>query len=132
MPIYEYQCNNCNHKIEVLQKISDDPLAQCPSCHQQKLKKLVSAASFRLKGSGWYETDFKTGGKKQLAESDSAADSNAKFSTDSDKPKPDANVAKSEPVKSDVNEKKTAKESKKDINKRENTTGKSGSKAVDV
>ncbi|MEE3172540.1 MAG: zinc ribbon domain-containing protein [Pseudomonadota bacterium] len=128
MPIYEYQCNNCNHKIEVLQKISDDPLAQCPSCHQQKLKKLVSAASFRLKGSGWYETDFKTGGKKQLAESDSAADSNA----DSDKSKSDTSVAKSEPVKSDTTEKKTAKESKKDINKRENTTGKSGSKAVDV
>lgn len=128
MPIYEYQCNNCNHKIEVLQKISDDPLAQCPSCRQQKLKKLVSAASFRLKGSGWYETDFKTGGKKQLAESDSAADSN----TDSDKSKSDTSVAKSEPVKSDTTEKKTAKESKKDINKRENTTGKSGSKAVDV
>ena len=128
MPIYEYQCNNCNHKIEVLQKISDDPLAQCPSCHQQKLKKLVSAASFRLKGSGWYETDFKTGGKKQLAESDSVADSN----TDSDKSKSDTSVAKSEPVKSDTTEKKTAKESKKDINKRENTTGKSGSKAVDV
>ena len=128
MPIYEYQCNNCNHKIEVLQKISDDPLAQCPSCRQKKLKKLVSAASFRLKGSGWYETDFKTGGKKQLAESDSAADSN----TDSDKSKSDTSVAKSEPVKSDTTEKKTAKESKKDINKRENTTGKSGSKAVDV
>ena len=128
MPIYEYQCNNCNHKIEVLQKISDDPLVQCPSCRQQKLKKLVSAASFRLKGSGWYETDFKTGGKKQLAESDSAADSN----TDSDKSKSDTSVAKSEPVKSDTTEKKTAKESKKDINKRENTTGKSGSKAVDV
>ena len=128
MPIYEYQCNNCNHKIEVLQKISDDPLAQCPSCHQQKLKKLVSAASFRLKGSGWYETDFKTGGKKQLAESDSAADSNS----DSDKSKSDTSVAKSEPVKSDTTEKKTAKESKKDINKRENSTGKSGSKTVDV
>ena len=128
MPIYEYQCNNCNHKIEVLQKISDDPLAECPSCRQQKLKKLVSAASFRLKGSGWYETDFKTGGKKQLAESDSAADSN----TDSDKSKSDTSVAKSEPVKSDTTEKKTAKESKKDINKSKNTTGKSGSKAVDV
>ena len=128
MPIYEYQCNNCNHKIEVLQKISDDPLAECPSCRQQKLKKLVSAASFRLKGSGWYETDFKTGGKKQLAESDSAADSNS----DSDKSKSDTSVAKSEPVKSDTTEKKTAKESKKDINKRENKTGKSGSKAVDI
>ncbi len=67
-----------------------------------------------------------------MAESDSAADSNANSSTDTDKPKPDTAVAKSEPVKSDTTEKKKAKESKKDINKRENTTGKSGSKAVDV
>lgn len=67
-----------------------------------------------------------------MSESDSVADSNANSSTDSDKPKPDTRVAKSEPVKSDSTQKKTPKESKKDINKRENTTGKSGSKTVDV
>ena len=77
MPIYEYQCTNCEHKMEALQKFSDDPLSNCPSCEQDKLKKLISAASFRLKGSGWYETDFKTGNKKQLAESDSADSSKA-------------------------------------------------------
>ena len=67
MPIYEYQCESCEHKMEALQKISDDPLKDCPSCNQPSLKKLISAAGFRLKGGGWYETDFKTGNKKNLA-----------------------------------------------------------------
>lgn len=71
MPIYEYQCSLCEHKMEALQKMSDDPLKECPVCARPGLKKLVSAASFRLKGKGWYETDFKTSNKKQLAESDS-------------------------------------------------------------
>lgn len=73
MPIYEYQCTKCAHKTEALQKISDAPLVDCPECGKASLTKLVSAASFRLKGGGWYETDFKTGNKKQLAESESAA-----------------------------------------------------------
>jgi putative FmdB family regulatory protein len=73
MPIYEYQCTKCEEKTEALQKISDEPLVKCPSCGKRGLKKLVSAASFRLKGGGWYETDFKTGNKKQLAESESAS-----------------------------------------------------------
>lgn len=59
--------------MEALQKMSDAPLKDCPACEKSELTKLVSAASFRLKGGGWYETDFKTDGKKQLAESDSAA-----------------------------------------------------------
>lgn len=67
MPIYEYQCESCEHKMEALQKISDDPLKDCPSCNKPALKKIISAAGFRLKGSGWYETDFKTGSKKNLA-----------------------------------------------------------------
>lgn len=65
MPIYEYQCQSCDHHLEALQKISDAPLRECPVCHQQELKKLVSAAGFRLKGGGWYETDFKKSGDKQ-------------------------------------------------------------------
>lgn len=69
MPIYEYQCQYCDHKFDKLQKISADPLVDCPDCGQPKLVKLISAAGFRLKGSGWYETDFKTGKKKNLAES---------------------------------------------------------------
>ena len=73
MPIYEYQCQQCGYKLQALQKISDEPLKECPECNEAALKKLISAASFRLKGGGWYETDFKTGKKKQLAESESAA-----------------------------------------------------------
>ena len=71
MPIYEYRCASCTHTMEALQRMSDDPLKVCPSCGKETLSKMVSAASFRLKGGGWYETDFKTGKKKQLADSGS-------------------------------------------------------------
>ena len=67
MPIYEYQCQSCEHQLEVLRKISDEPLVTCPECGKDSLRKKVSAAAFRLKGGGWYETDFKTGDKKNLA-----------------------------------------------------------------
>jgi putative FmdB family regulatory protein len=60
MPFYEYECTNCKFYVEALQKISDAPLIQCPSCKKKTLKKLVSAPNFRLKGGGWYETDFKS------------------------------------------------------------------------
>ncbi|MEM6581917.1 MAG: zinc ribbon domain-containing protein [Pseudomonadota bacterium] len=75
MPIYEYQCQNCGKELEALQKISEQPLVDCPACGEPALKKKVSAAAFRLKGGGWYETDFKTGNKKNLAggEKDGAA-----------------------------------------------------------
>ena len=63
MPIYEYRCSNCGHELEALQKLADAPLAVCPSCHANSLVKLVSASAFQLKGSGWYATDFKGGGK---------------------------------------------------------------------
>ncbi|MCB1688608.1 MAG: zinc ribbon domain-containing protein [Halioglobus sp.] len=66
MPIYEYQCQACQEELEVLQKMADAPLTECPQCGKPALKKKVSAAAFRLKGSGWYETDFKTGNKKNL------------------------------------------------------------------
>ena len=59
MPIYEYQCGQCNHKLEAIQKFSDTPLTDCPECGESRLRKLMSAGSFRLKGSGWYVTDFK-------------------------------------------------------------------------
>lgn len=75
MPIYEYQCQSCGHNLEALQKISDEPLTRCPQCQKDALKKLVSAAGFRLKGSGWYETDFKSGSKKNLSENESSKSS---------------------------------------------------------
>jgi putative FmdB family regulatory protein len=70
MPIYEYKCESCSAVLEKLQKISDEPLRDCPECGKSTLVKLVSAPSFRLKGSGWYETDFKTGKKKNGAGTD--------------------------------------------------------------
>lgn len=70
MPIYEYQCEQCAEVTEAIQKFSDAPLSDCPACGQSALKKLLSAPSFRLKGGGWYETDFKGGGRKNLASSD--------------------------------------------------------------
>jgi len=75
MPFYEYRCGSCGHEFEAMQKMSDAPLTDCPVCEKTELTKLVSAAGFRLKGGGWYETDFKGGSKK-------------KKSTDSDDSKP--------------------------------------------
>lgn len=69
MPIYEYRCENCGHELEKLQKMSDPALTECPECKQEALKKVISAAGFRLKGSGWYETDFKSGNKKNVHDS---------------------------------------------------------------
>ena len=64
MPIYAYRCQDCGHEVEVLQKISDAPLTDCPACQHPSLVKKVTAAGFQLKGSGWYATDFKGGAKK--------------------------------------------------------------------
>ncbi len=68
MPIYEYRCEDCGHELEALQKMSDEPLTECPECGKPALKKQVSAPGFRLSGSGWYETDFKSGNKRNLAD----------------------------------------------------------------
>ena len=66
MPIYEYRCAQCGHELEVLQKISDPPREICPACNAPALQKLISPVGFRLKGSGWYETDFKQKNRKNL------------------------------------------------------------------
>lgn len=68
MPIYEYRCEACGHELERLQRMSDAPLTDCPDCGRARLRRLVSAAGFRLKGGGWYETDFKQANKRNLAE----------------------------------------------------------------
>ena len=91
MPIYEYVCSACGHTLEKLQKVSDPPLVACPQCNEMALQKLVSAAGFRLKGGGWYETDFKTSNKKNVT----GGESTGTASTGSDAKKPAAGEKKS-------------------------------------
>ena len=88
MPIYEYQCGSCGHQLEVMQKISAEPLSKCPKCNTNSLEKLISLAGFQLKGTGWYATDFKNKGKPEKKDKsegkessemkDSTADTKAK------------------------------------------------------
>jgi putative FmdB family regulatory protein len=73
MPIYEYKCDACGHVLDALQKVDEQPLKFCPSCSEETLRKLISAPSFRLKGTGWYETDFKKDNKRNLADGGTAA-----------------------------------------------------------
>ena len=83
MPIYEYRCENCGHELEAVQKISESPLLKCPECGADALKKRISAAGFRLKGGGWYETDFKSGKKKNVSGSESSSGSTSSTSSTS-------------------------------------------------
>ena len=73
MPIYEYRCTACKHQLEAIQKFSDAPLVVCPKCGHETLTKLVSAAGFQLKGSGWYQTDFRGSGAKPAAKTEGEA-----------------------------------------------------------
>jgi putative FmdB family regulatory protein len=70
VPIYEYACRKCNHALDALQKLGDAPLVECPECGAQELRRLISAPRFRLKGQGWYETDFKKDKQRNLQSSD--------------------------------------------------------------
>ena len=99
MPIYEYRCKSCGHELEKLQKMSDDPLTDCPQCDKPELNKLISAAGFRLSGSGWYETDFKSGNKKNLSEGKSEGKGEGKGEGKSEGKK-DAGASKTTPAAS--------------------------------
>ena len=83
MPIYEYQCHACGHELEALQKMSDDALLYCPECNGETLKKKMSAAAFQLKGTGWYETDFKNSGAPPKANNNKEAGADKKQSNTS-------------------------------------------------
>ena len=106
MPIYEYACKSCDHSLDALQKISDAPLVDCPACGEPALRKLLSAPRFRLKGEGWYETDFKKDNQKNILKSDSEpakkegkkdeSKSDTKADTKADKKKPATTKADSE------------------------------------
>lgn len=87
MPIYEYQCSACSQRLETIQRHSDPPLQECPECGRTKLKKLVSAAGFRLSGKGYYETDFKSSNQRNLAQKDSAEEKKSPKSDGSGKEK---------------------------------------------
>ncbi len=94
MPIYEYVCKKCDHKLDALQKMSDDPLLECPECGEPALKRLLSAPRFRLKGKGWYETDFKKDNQRNVH-------------------KPDTEPAKSDKAESKTSKSETKKTEKK-------------------
>ena len=83
MPIYEYKCSECGHFMDALQGVNDSPLKVCPECSEKSLKRLISAPNFRLSGEGWYETDFKTGAKKNVAGDSSGAVTSESSSSDS-------------------------------------------------
>src|SRR4029453_17543300 len=102
MPIYEYQCQQCGHHHEALQKISDPQLRQCPECGRKALKRLVSAVRFRLAGSGWYETDFKSDkeSKRNLHEKGDREEAKTAASSDGTAAEPRKPDAKAEPPKS--------------------------------
>jgi len=100
MPFYEYECTNCKFYVEALQKISEPPLRKCPSCKKQTMKRLVSAPVFRLKGGGWYETDFKSEqeGKRNLAGGEEAVEAKPDDKA-ADKPAEDKAAKPAEPAK---------------------------------
>lgn len=87
MPIYDYKCSNCGQEHEIIQKFSDKPKTLCSKCGEESLTKLISAPSFRLKGGGWYETDFKTGKKKNLVSNDKESTNKSSQNSGSDSKK---------------------------------------------
>jgi putative FmdB family regulatory protein len=117
MPFYEYQCDACGAHHEVLQKISDEPLKKCPDCGKSKLKRLISAPVFRLKGSGWYETDFKSeqerkrnlaGREEESASSDAKSESKTEAKS-TPEPKSETKPAASKPAAKKSPARKAAK-----------------------
>ena len=90
MPIYAYVCDSCEHEFETIQKISEDPLQTCPECERDALRKKISAGAFRLKGSGWYETDFKSGDKRNVFTDDKKSSEASSESKKPDKSKTDS------------------------------------------
>src|SRR5207342_276920 len=92
MPIYAFECTSCGHHFERLQRLSDADPSQCPECESSKVRRQLTAPSFRLAGGGWYETDFKKDGKRNLADKGDAPKSEA----------PKSDVAKSEGAKTEV------------------------------
>ena len=89
MPIYEYRCDACGHQEEFLQRVSEPPLTECPVCHKPTFQKLLSAAGFQLKGSGWYATDFKNKTTTKPAEKKAEESSDGKSASPKTDTKPE-------------------------------------------
>lgn len=106
MPIYEYQCSACHHHFDALQKMSDAPLTQCPSCQKPALQKMMSATSFQLKGTGWYATDFKN---KPRSETPTETKPETKVSNDTSIPAAATSEATTAPTTQPATETKTDK-----------------------
>ena len=107
MPIYEYQCNNCDHTFDLLQKMSDPPSSICPECEKDALVKLISAPNFQLKGTGWYATDFKTKAKTPDKTSDNASgNASGNASDKSSEKKTQTKTESSKPAAKEKSEKK--------------------------
>lgn len=109
MPIYEYACQKCQHKLDALQKISDDPLLECPECGEPALRRLISAPRFRLKGQGWYETDFKKDNQRNLVKSDNDAVKADAKSDKKDSATPEKKSKAESPAKAESAPKATSK-----------------------
>jgi putative FmdB family regulatory protein len=112
MPIYGYACKSCEHTFDALQKMSDARLVDCPECGEPSLRKLLSAPKFRLKGQGWYETDFKTGDKRNIA-----GDSEKTSTADTKK----TDTKKTDTKKTDTKKSEKKTESKKSPDKKANS-----------
>src|SRR6202051_1430070 len=111
MPFYEYQCKSCGHTLEAMQKVNDSPLKKCPDCGKSQLTRLMSAPVFRLKGGGWYETDFKgdQDNKKNLADRPEAGAKDDK--------KPEADAKSTDATAKEATGKDAAKDAAKDAGK---------------
>lgn len=115
MPIYEYQCDACGQRQEIMRKLADKPLKKCPLCGERKLRKLVSAAAFRLKGGGWYETDFKDEKKqKNVIKKEEAAAEKAEAKSDAKTEKTEKKVETKESAPKPETKSKEKKKTKKD------------------
>jgi putative FmdB family regulatory protein len=129
MPFYEYQCKNCGHELEAMQKVSDSPLKKCPHCGKSQLQRLMSAPVFRLKGAGWYETDFKDDKDKKRNLAD-APESDASKETET-KPK-DAKADATVETKKDASPDGGGTKEKAAEKSSEKSSGKSEGKKIDL
>jgi putative FmdB family regulatory protein len=135
MPFYEYQCKSCGHELEAMQKVSDTPLKKCPHCGKSQLQRLMSAPVFRLKGGGWYETDFKgdKDNQRNLADrpEESTKDSkdteskpkDAKATDEKPKDGKDAKVADTKTTEASSAKESTAKEKSADKSAEKSSSG---------